>query len=50
MIGWAGMLICAALPTSLYYFLLILVAISSYSLFDLALGGSDPKEATLRSG
>lgn len=33
LIGWVGMLICAALPTSLYYVLLLMVAISSVALF-----------------
>jgi hypothetical protein len=47
LIGWVGMLICAVLPTSLYYVLLIMVAISSLSLFRSF--ESSPEEASINS-
>ena len=47
-IGWVGMFICAALPTSLFYILLIMVAISAVVL--LRPIERVPEEPSLNSG
>ncbi len=47
-IGWIGMFICSALPTSLFYVLLIMVAVSGVIL--LRPMEQTPEEPSLRSG
>jgi len=47
-IGWIGMFICSALPTSLFYVLLIMVAISAVLLLKPIEQGSE--ETSLNSG
>jgi len=47
-IGWVGMFICSALPTSLFYVMLIMVAVSGVVL--LRPIELQPQEPSIRSG
>ena len=49
-IGWVGMLICAALPGSVSFVLLIIVAISAGTLLDSEQTEGSSERSVLRSG